>query len=138
MEQLYKYRSEIQEIPHIRKDLSELALVWVIPESELRQISVIIEELFSNIVRFAFEDNQVHMIGIKLTYAERKIQIEIIDDGIPFNPLEYQHGPILDPATSDAGGMGLTLVQTFSDSITYKRTKMGNHLIIMKRIKSQP
>lgn len=138
MEHLFQYRSEIQEIPRIRKELSDLALSWSIPESEFRQISVIIEEIFSNIVRFAFNDTAVHMINIKMQYADRNISIEIIDDGIPFNPLEYHQSPISDPATSDSGGMGLTLVRTFSDSIEYKRTPQNNHLSIIKMVKSKP
>ena len=138
MEQLFTYKSEIQEIPRIRKDLTELALSWKIPESELRQISVIIEEIFSNVVRFAYDDRQLHEIAVRLALSEQIIHIEIIDDGIPFNPLEYQRGAIVDPATSDTGGMGLTLVQTFSDSIKYKRTNQHNYLTIEKLIKSRP
>ena len=137
MEHIFQYSSDIQEIPRIRKELSELAQSWTIPESELRQISVIIEEIFSNIVRFAFNDTAVHMIDIKMQYAERNISIDIFDDGIPFNPLEYDQGPISDPATSGTGGMGLTLVRTFSDSIVYKRTPQNNHLSITKIVRSK-
>jgi len=137
MEHIFQYSSDIQEIPRIRKELSDLAQSWTIPESELRQISVIIEEIFSNIVRFAFNDTEMHMIDIRMQYAERNISIDIIDDGIPFNPLEYRQDPISDPATSGTGGMGLTLVRTFSDSIVYKRTPQNNHLSIIKTVRSK-
>ena len=73
MEHLFQYRSEIQEIPRIRKELSDLALSWTIPESEFRQISVIIEEIFSNIVRFAFNDTAVHMINIKINATNSEV-----------------------------------------------------------------
>lgn len=137
MEQNYQYKSEIQEIQLIRVNLAELAESWTIPESELRQIGVIIEELFSNIIRFAYEDNLEHQIDIRLLKADSEIRIEIIDDGIPFNPLDHQHGPVSDPAASDVGGMGLTLVRTFSDSIVYSRIDGRNRLKITKKIKSQ-
>ena len=62
---------------------------WKIPKSKMRQIGVIVEELFSNIVRFAYEDQLEHIIEIRINRNENIIEIEIIDDGIAFNPLEY-------------------------------------------------
>jgi serine/threonine-protein kinase RsbW len=138
MERVFQYKSEIQEIPLLRANLANLAISWELPESEERQIGVIVEELFSNIVRFAFEDQEDHLIEIRMKKRERMISIVIIDDGIPFNPLEYRHRPILDPAAPDYGGMGLTLVQTFSDSVVYHRINEKNHLEITKKIKSKP
>lgn len=137
MDRSFQYRSNIQEIPRIRKDLEFLKVEWSIPKSEIRQILVIIEEIFSNIVRYAFEDRQEHMIDIQLTYNESFMEIEIIDDGIAFNPLDYHLLPRSDPATSDAGGMGLTLIRAFSSNISYQRNSEKNHLKIMKKIKSK-
>lgn len=138
MEKVFLYRSEIQEIQLIRENFANLAELWAIPDSELRQLEVIVEELFSNIIRFAYNDNLEHQIEIRLLNGDREIRIEIIDDGIPFNPLDQQQDALSDPAISDIGGMGLTLVRTFSDSIRYSRTSEKNHLKITKKIKSQP
>ena len=136
MEQLYKYRSLIQEIPTIRKDLTELQSLWSIPGSEMRQIRLIIEEIFSNVIRYAFSDSQEHFVHIHLKKLNDEITILITDDGIPFNPLEYNVGAISDPASSVDGGMGLTLIKTFSNSIAYERVGNNNQLLITKKIKS--
>ena len=135
MDREFQYRAHIQEIPSIRKDLEFLEEEWAIPKSEVRQILVIIEEIFSNIVRYAFEDKEEHAINISLGIGDSQIEIEIIDDGIAFNPLDYQMGPLSDPATSDAGGMGLTLIRAFSSNISYLRNSGKNHLKITKRVK---
>ena len=136
MDRTFQYPSHIQEIPRIRKDLEFLEQEWAISKSEIRQILVIIEEIFSNIVRYAYEDKKEHTIDLSLDYSDAQIEIEIIDDGIAFNPLEYQLGPLADPATSDAGGMGLTLVRAFSSNISYTRCSGKNHLKISKKVKS--
>ena len=136
MQQLYKYRSLIQEIPTIRKDLTELQSLWSIPDSEMRQIRLIIEEIFSNVIRYAFSDSQEHLVHVQLKKLNDEITILITDDGIPFNPLEYNQGVITDPASSVDGGMGLTLIKTFSNSITYERVDSHNQLLITKKIKS--
>lgn len=137
MEQTFKYRSDIQEIPSIRKDLHELQAAWSIPESEMRQISVMIEEIFSNILRFAYTDSLEHLVRISLKKSNGEILIQITDDGIPFNPLEHHPGPVSDPAVSEDSGMGLTLIKTFSSSISYQRLNNNNQLLITKKIKSQ-
>jgi anti-sigma regulatory factor (Ser/Thr protein kinase) len=134
MEQIFQYRAEIHEIPNIRKDLGVLETAWKIPKSKMRQILVIVEELFSNIVRFAYEDNLEHAIEIRMNRNENSIEIEIIDDGIAFDPLEFCEDPLRDPALVASGGMGLTLVQTFSNKMTYQRIGDKNQLRIEKKI----
>jgi anti-sigma regulatory factor (Ser/Thr protein kinase) len=137
MERSFQYSSHIQEIPRIRKDLEFLKTEWAIPESDNKQILVIIEELFSNIVRFAFADKNEHHVDIRLDLRDGEIAIEIIDDGVPFNPLDYELSSQADPATSDAGGMGLTLIRAFSSEITYQRHGGKNHLKITKKVRSR-
>ena len=92
------------------------------------------EEIYSNIVRNAIEDRKEHAIDIRLACTDSQIEIEIIDDGIAFNPLDYHLGPQSDPATSDAGGMGLTLIRAFSSKISYQRNSGKNHLKITKKV----
>lgn len=137
MERTFKYSNDIQDVSRIRSDLSILAAEWSIPDSELRQVIVIIEELLSNIIRFAFIDSHEHLIEVQISKTDRVLSIRITDDGIPFNPLDYHPVPIADPASSDAGGMGIILVRTFSDSLEYKRDKNRNHLTVTKVIKSK-
>lgn len=138
MDRSFQYRSDIQEIPTIRKDLEFLNSEWSIAKSETRQILLIIEEIFSNIVRYGFiDDKPVHHVDIRLGFREGQIEIEIIDDGIAFNPLEYQLSRLPDPTTSDAGGMGLSLIRTFSSQIEYERISGKNYLKITKKVKNK-
>lgn len=134
MEQTFRYPSEIHEINRIRQDLGSLETEWNISKSKMKQILVIVEEIFSNIVRFAFEDTHKHEIEISLRKNENILGIEIIDDGIAFNPLEYSEDPLRDPALVESGGMGLTLVQSFSNRMSYERKANRNHLHIEKKI----
>ncbi len=63
--------------------------------------------------------------------------IEIIDEGPPYNPLEYNPDQDFDPVLSDEGGMGLSLIKAFSDSLQYTREEGRNILLIQKIIRSQ-
>jgi anti-sigma regulatory factor (Ser/Thr protein kinase) len=137
MDRFFQYPSHIQEIPRIREDLEFLKKEWAIGKSETRQVLVIIEEIFSNIVRYAFADQKEHHVDIRLKLTDGHLEIQIIDDGIAFNPLDYQLTPLSDPTTSDSGGMGLTLIRTFSNQIEYQRIAGKNHLKITKKVKNK-
>ena len=89
-------------------------------------------------VRFAFEDEEEHLIRILITLKDHQISIEMVDDGIPFNPMEYNPTYQSDPAAVDDGGMGLTLIKAFADSIEYSRVGQNNRLFIRKFIRSNP
>jgi anti-sigma regulatory factor (Ser/Thr protein kinase) len=136
MERVFQYDANIQEIPRIRQDLGFLRQEWAVTEGEIRHILLIIEELFSNIVRHAFQDNMDHVVDIRLEHKDGHIAIELIDDGIPFNPLDYKNGTGNDPAKVDESGMGLSLVKAFSSEASYLHYSGRNHLIITKKLKS--
>lgn len=138
MKKNFSYKAEIQSISSIRRDFESLIETWAIPKSELKQILLIVEELFSNIIRYAYEDDDQHFIDISISRDENNIRLVIMDDGIPFNPLEYKHSQLTDPASTDDGGMGLSLIKAFADSIEYIREEPRNCLNIQKIVHNQP
>lgn len=83
MQKRFHYVADIQQIPSIRKDLSILADRWQLPGSIFNQVSFIIEELFSNIVRHGYQDTGSHLVEVivKLEFSYRrsghKNQLEI-------------------------------------------------------------
>jgi anti-sigma regulatory factor (Ser/Thr protein kinase) len=136
MEQRFIYRPDIQQVPIIRKNLSVLKAMWKIPNSEFKQVLFIVEELFSNIIRHAFNDSGDHEIELSVKKETDHIVIEITDDGIPFDPVSYQSRSVSNPVGADEGGMGISLVRTFADGVSYRRINQKNHLQVVKWIKS--
>jgi anti-sigma regulatory factor (Ser/Thr protein kinase) len=68
---------------------------------------------------------------------DQEISIDITDDGIPFNPMEYIPNLQVDPVSIDEGGMGLALIRAFSDFVEYRRENNKNRLVIKKLIRSK-
>jgi len=137
MKKKYQYPTVIQSIASIRNDLEAFAETSGIPESELRQITLVVEELFSKIVRFAFTGKDQQLLEITLSKADREITLEMVDKGEEFNPLETNPEQLMDPASIDEGGMGLSLIKAFCDSISYTREEQKNILLIKKMIRGQ-
>jgi len=137
MEERFTYRADIQEVPTIRENLATLQARWKISNSEFRQILFIVEELFSNIIRHGFQDTREHEVEVAIMKNTDHIVIEITDDGIPFDPVQYQPESNSNPAHTEEGGMGLSLIKTFSDSFSYRRINQKNHLQVVKWLKTE-
>ncbi len=74
MQERFQYAADIQQIPFIRKNLSVLVDRWQLPASVFNQVSFIIEELFSNIVRYGCQDSGNHLVEVivKLEFSYRR------------------------------------------------------------------
>lgn len=94
--------------------------------------TVAIEEIFANIVHYAYEDKNQHCVEINIKIADDNLAIEIIDDGRPFNPLEESPPKTDTPFEErEVGGLGIHLVRNLMDELVYKQVR-GKNLLTMK------
>ena len=106
------------------------------PMKAQMQIDVAIDELFSNIARYAYPGGQGEAtVGFVFDEAERVCSIVFTDSGLPFNPLEQQEPDVSLPADErQIGGLGIFLVRKTMNSIDYRRENGRNILTIRKKI----
>ena len=96
------------------------------------QIEVAVDEIVSNIARYAYEQEN-GQATVKLESDGNGIIITITDSGIPYNPLEKA-----DPDTTlsaeerGIGGYGIFLVKKIMDSISYEY-KDNQNIIVLKK-----
>ena len=104
------------------------------PDTEFK-IDLALEEVFTNIVRYGYDDSHPHEIVIRLKSDRDRVRISIEDDGRHFNPLL---APEVDVNASAAerriGGLGIHLVRNLLDQVRYQRQPVGNRLILIKRL----
>lgn len=100
------------------------------------QIDVAIDELFSNIARYAYPDGPGKAtVGIAFDEENRMCSVVFSDEGIPFDPLAQQAPdtslPLMD---RPVGGLGIFLVKKTMDAVEYRHENGRNILTIRKRI----
>jgi anti-sigma regulatory factor (Ser/Thr protein kinase) len=94
-----------------------------------------IEELVTNCIKYAYDDGGEHTIMIVLSVKDKKLAIDVIDDGRPFDPI---NAPV--PETSlqvedrSVGGLGLHLLRGLADHMVYERRDGTNRLTLTKRL----
>ena len=103
------------------------------------QLFIAIEELFVNVAHYAYPEatpDKPGMAWISCSYSENPSEfiVEIVDEGIPYNPLEKP-----DAVTPDnimdvpIGGLGILMAKRSVDEIKYERTDNKNIVQIIKR-----
>ena len=98
------------------------------------RVNLVLEELGLNIIDYS-HDEGIHEFDIRLTSEEDAITIEVVDDGKPFDPLNDAPQPDLASDLEDrrVGGLGLHLVRTTMDDMSYRRDQGKNHLTLVAR-----
>ncbi len=106
-----------------------------IPKDVMYDVSLVIEELFTNAVSYGYEDSGIHTIKIDVSLGRGEVKIRMEDDAIAFNPLKAPKIDIEKPADERAiGGLGLHLVREMVNKISYERVENKNVLNITCKI----
>jgi anti-sigma regulatory factor (Ser/Thr protein kinase) len=100
-----------------------------LPGTAVYRANLVMEEILTNIVKYAFEDASEHEINVVLSVNDDDLAIRFEDDGREFDPLA-----VPPPATkksleeADVGGLGVYLVRKSVSSIEYRRDRSKNIL----------
>ncbi|GEO82304.1 ATP-binding protein [Pararhodospirillum oryzae] len=102
----------------------------------LGQVLVVVDEVFTNIISYAHDQNEGHGVDVEMTeIMPGKISIRISDDGRAFNPIDR---PAVDTGLAledrKVGGLGIHFLKTFMDSYAYERHGNTNHLTVTKQL----
>lgn len=104
------------------------------PLKSQMQIDVAVDELFSNIARYAYP-GAPGTAAVRFSCEDRLVSITFLDHGIPFNPLKRPDPDISLPAEErEQGGLGIFLVRKTMDDLEYRFESGMNILTIRKRI----
>ena len=106
-----------------------------VAEPFISKMTLVIEELFVNIVNYAYPDGP-GTVNFAM-YLDSCLKLIISDSGVPFNPLEYAEPDVTLPIEDrKVGGLGIFLSRKLTDRITYERANGMNILTVYKKLYS--
>ena len=127
--------SNLSELDKLCQQMEKIGRSLGLTKKCIFEINLALDELFTNIISYGFEDDDEHMIKVTLTPQSKILCLCIEDDGLPFNPLEVAEPDITEqPEDRPIGGLGIHLTRTVMDDISYERTGDKNVLILKKQI----
>ncbi len=100
-------------------------------------ISIAVEELYVNIAHYAYV-SEVGKATVRYALNEeeiKRVSIQFIDSGTPYNPLAKEDADItLSAEERDIGGLGILMVKKSMDDVIYEYKEGKNILTIVKNI----
>jgi len=129
-------KNEISELSRVNVFLDHIAEKSNIGKELLFDLKLVIEEIISNIIFYAYNVKNEHKIKIDFEIQKKNIRIKIEDDGKEFNPVNVPPPDDLDKPIKErkVGGLGIHFVKTLMDSVEYKRENDRNILVLRKKI----
>ena len=129
--------NKIEALHSLHRSLSELGRAWKLNKDVQMNTELVLEEIVSNIIFYAFEDEEEHIIEISIERVDNEMIIRITDDGKPFDitAAESLHDASKPAEEREIGGLGVYFVKTLMDKIAYLRVDGRNILTLYKNIK---
>ena len=79
----------IQMPDELSTRIHEFCLKYTDNKDKVGKLALCIEEIVGNIVKYGFTDRKIHSIDIRIIVLDDDIILRIRDDGVPFNPIQY-------------------------------------------------
>lgn len=99
------------------------------------QIELALDELLSNIVKYAYADRPAGDIEVTYAVADGECRVSIVDDGIPYDPSLAPRPDTESPLEiRQPGGLGVHLVRKLMDRIEYSRADGRNRVLLARRL----
>jgi serine/threonine-protein kinase RsbW len=120
-------KNELSELVTLNAAVAEFLAAHAVPYRAAYAVNLAIEELVVNVIRYAYVDDDPHVIDVELAIEGDQIALRIDDDGMPFDP---RRGPALNVHAEDreTGGLGLALVLDMVDVLKYRREEERNRV----------
>jgi anti-sigma regulatory factor (Ser/Thr protein kinase) len=119
--------NQIGEIRRVNAALADLLEEEGVPERTIHHVRLVVEELVSNIVRYAFDDQGAHLIDVDVRTEQRRVVVTVEDDGRAFDPNKAPE-PRLQETLQRRGGLGIHLVKKLTSDLNYSRTSDRNRV----------
>ncbi len=135
---LLKVKNDIKEIDRVCTEVKNFCCSNNIGDDKCFDIVIIIDELATNIIKYAFVDGYEHIFDIVINKRNEKLHIQLLDDGIPFDPLKRAR-PDTDSSLDERaiGGLGIFFAKQLSEQITYERAENKNRLDILVNLRKE-
>ena len=100
-----------------------------LPARAVFHLQLACDEMLTNIVSYGFPDGRSRDIRVSIWLKQDMIETEIVDNGVPFNPLlEAEPDLTLPLEKREIGGLGIHFIRAVMDGLNYHRSDGRNHL----------
>ena len=127
------FAASMETIPDIVGFVSETASVMGVHPKRVMHLELAVEEAAVNICSYAYEIPPGE-VTIRISRETEVVRIELVDTGVPFDPLAADAPDIKSELENrEVGGLGIFLIRRMLDEVHYSRSGDRNILSLAVR-----
>ena len=136
----FQLKSSLSELDSLCENLEDFGQKIGLSKKLIFEINLALDELFTNIISYGFKDEEEHIIKVTMTPQNKELCLRIEDDGIPFNPIDFETPDVACSVENcKIGGLGIHIMRKLMDEICYQRCDDKNILTLKKQLaKDEP
>jgi Amt family ammonium transporter len=128
-------KNHLPEIAGVIETFGAFAEKFGIPAPVSSKFKLIFDDLLNNVISYAYGDDNEHDIEVRMDLAGERLTVTVTDDGMPFNPLIMESPDTgLSLEDRDAGGLGVLLIRSLVDDVSYQRRIDKNIMTMVKHL----
>ncbi len=132
----YKIGCSLENLKGVRDFVRKSLRGTVVSDVVLNEIILALDEMCSNLMIHAHQCNPDHVLEVHIeTKSQGQLIFEIMDEGEMFDINRFEE-PAIDNLiqTKRKGGLGIRLVKSIMDSVTYVRRNGRNVCVLTKKV----
>ena len=130
--------NDIDTIPQLNEFIDVFCEEQGIDMDVCMSLNLAIEEAVVNVMNYAYPSGTTGYVDIEAEADESAVTFTISDNGTPFNPTEKADVDItLSAEERPVGGLGIHLVRTIMDMVSYEYADHKNILTLKKNLIKQ-
>ncbi len=123
-------RNQMADLAELDRRIAALPEFAALSGESRYALRLALEEMISNVIKYGYEDRDVHEIGVDLDFRSDAVRVRLTDDGRAFNPLTEakKTRTAADLSEQGIGGLGVFLVRQLAGDLKYRREADRNIL----------
>ena len=127
--------NDLDEVSRLAEFIEELCSEFNLPDEITMNINLALEEAVANIIMYAYPTEEEQEILLKVSLSSGQLIFLLTDKGFSFDPTQVPDADITLPIEERSiGGLGIFLIRSIMNEVSYQRLDGENRLIMKKNI----
>ena len=127
--------NDVREVLELTAWVDSIAEAGSLLPGLVMSLNLALEEAVTNVMLYAYPDGQEGLVEVAAVLEPGKLTFVVTDSGIPFDPTAAPEADTtLGVEERPIGGLGIFLVRTIMDIVTYERRDGKNILTLQKYV----
>ena len=127
--------NDVTQIPQLADFIETIAMESKLDQGVAMSLNLALEEAVTNVIMYAYPEGSDGLVEVEAIIWKDHLDFIVTDSGVPFDPTSISPPDLsLDAIDRPVGGLGIYLVNSIMDHVSYERKDGKNILSMTKKL----